>query len=73
MIKKVFVVPHTHWDREWFFTSERAKAYLIKDLKDVIDHLEKNEKYGSFLLDGQTSLIEDYLSWHPQDIERVKN
>ena len=72
MIKKVFVVPHTHWDREWFFTSERAKAYLIKDLKDVIDHLEKNEKYGSFLLDGQTSLIEDYLSWHPQDIERVK-
>ncbi|MEB3362694.1 hypothetical protein SDC49_17445 [Lactobacillus sp. R2/2] len=55
------------------FTSERAKAYLIKDLKDVIDHLEKNEKYGSFLLDGQTSLIEDYLSWRPQDIERVKN
>ena len=72
MIKKVFVIPHTHWDREWFFTSDRAKAYLIKDIKDVIDHLEKNEKYGSFLLDGQTSLIEDYLSWRPQDIDRVK-
>jgi len=72
MIKKVFVVPHTHWDREWFFTSDRAKAYLIKDIKDVIDHLEKNERYGSFLLDGQTSLIEDYLSWRPQDLDRVK-
>ena len=72
MIKKVFVIPHTHWDREWFFTSERAKAYLVQDLKEIIDHLERNENYGSFLLDGQTSLIEDYLSWRPQDLDRVK-
>lgn len=72
MTKQVFVVPHTHWDREWFFTSDKAKVYLLKDLKDVIDHLEQNQEYGTFLLDGQTSLIEDYLSWRPQDTARVK-
>lgn len=72
MVKKVFVVPHTHWDREWFFTSDQAKVYLLKDLKDVLDHLETDGQYGSFLLDGQSSLIEDYLNWCPQERKRVE-
>lgn len=72
MSKKVFVVPHTHWDREWFFTSSKAKVYLLKDLKDVLDCLDKGGAFKSFLLDGQTSLIEDYLQWRPQDKARVK-
>ena len=72
MVKKVFVVPHTHWDREWFFTSDQAKVYLLKDLKDVLDHLEASGQYGSFLLDGQSSLIEDYLNWRPQERNRVE-
>ena len=42
MVKTVHVVPHTHWDREWFFTTSRAQVYLLKDLKDVIDNLENN-------------------------------
>ncbi|WP_353890015.1 hypothetical protein, partial [uncultured Clostridium sp.] len=37
---KVHVVPHSHWDREWYFTTARSKIYLMKDLKDVIDTLE---------------------------------
>ncbi len=72
MVKKVFVVPHTHWDREWFFTSDQAKVYLLKDLKDVLDYLETDGQYGSFLLDGQSSLIEDYLNWRPQERKRVE-
>ncbi|KJY60125.1 glycoside hydrolase family 38 C-terminal domain-containing protein [Lactobacillus apis] len=72
MVKKVFVVPHTHWDREWFFTSDQAKVYLLKDLKDVLDYLEASGQYGSFLLDGQSSLIEDYLNWRPQERKRVE-
>lgn len=72
MTKRVFVVPHTHWDREWFFTSAKAKVYLLKDLKDVFDCLEKSDAYKHFLLDGQSSLIDDYLKWRPQDLNRVK-
>lgn len=72
MTKKVYVVPHTHWDREWFFTASKAKVYLLKDLKDVLDYLEQGGVFKYFLLDGQSSLITDYLKWRPQDTERVK-
>ncbi|WEV39632.1 alpha-mannosidase [Lactobacillus sp. ESL0684] len=72
MVKQVYIVPHTHWDREWFFSAAKAKVYLLKDLKDVINLLENNEDYKCFLLDGQASLIVDYLHWRPQDMDRVK-
>ena len=72
MIKTVHVVPHTHWDREWFFTTSRAQTYLLKDIKDVIDNLENNVGFNHFILDGQASLIADYLKWRPQDLKKVQ-
>lgn len=73
MIKTVHVVPHTHWDREWFFTTSRAQVYLLKDLKDIIDNLQNNTGFNCFILDGQASLIADYLKLRPQDFDKVKN
>ncbi len=73
MKKKVHVVPHSHWDREWYFTTSRSKIYLMHDLKNVIDLLEKNNGYDTFVLDGQASLLDDYLKWRPQDKGRIKN
>ena len=35
MAKKIHIVPHFHWDREWYFTTSRSKIYLMKDLGDV--------------------------------------
>ena len=70
--KTVHVFPHTHWDREWYFTTSRSKVYLLKDLHDVIDNLENNTGYDRFILDGQASLVEDYLKWRPQDCPRIK-
>lgn len=72
MVKTVHVIPHTHWDREWYFTTSRSKVYLLKDLSEVIDNLENNKGYDRFILDGQASLIEDYLKWRPDDFNRVK-
>lgn len=69
---KVHVVPHSHWDREWYFTTARSKIYLMKDLKDVIDTLEENEDFKYFMIDAQASLLDDYLKWRPQDEERIK-
>ncbi|GHW02141.1 alpha-mannosidase [Lactobacillus nasalidis] len=66
------MVPHTHWDREWFFTSSRAKVYLLKDVQDVLTRLEEDPRFSCFVLDGQASLIVDYLKWRPQDEERVR-
>ena len=48
MKRKVHVVPHSHWDREWYFTTSRSKVYLMKDLKDVLDTLESNPDFKYF-------------------------
>lgn len=72
MVKTVHVFPHTHWDREWYFTTSRSRVYLLKDLMHVIDNLQHNTGYDRFILDGQASLIEDYLKWRPQDKNIIK-
>ena len=72
MKRKVHVIPHSHWDREWYFTTSRSKVYLMKDLGDVIDTLESNEEFKYFMLDAQGSLLDDYLEWMPQDKDRIE-
>lgn len=72
MKKTVHVVPHSHWDREWYFTTSRSKIYLMHDLKKVLEQLEKDNPYESFILDGQASLLDDYLKWRPQDKVRIE-
>lgn len=71
MKHKIHVVPHSHWDREWYFTTSRSKIYLMKDLKDVLDTLEKDKDFKYFMLDAQGSLLDDYIKWMPQDQERI--
>lgn len=69
---KVHVIPHSHWDREWYFTSSRSTIYLVKHLKEVIETLENEEAYHFYLMDAQSSLIEDYLRYCPEDKDRLK-
>jgi mannosylglycerate hydrolase len=71
MKRKIHIVPHSHWDREWYFTTSRSKVYLMKDLKDVLDTLENNRNFKYFMVDAQGSLLDDYLKWMPQDKERI--
>jgi mannosylglycerate hydrolase len=73
MKNKVHVVPHSHWDREWYFTTSRSKIYLMKDFKDVLDTLESNEEFKYFMIDAQASLLDDYLKWMPNDEGRIKS
>ncbi|MBR6896478.1 MAG: mannosylglycerate hydrolase [Lactococcus sp.] len=67
MIKKVHVVPHSHWDREWYFTTSRSKLYLMHNLQKVLALLSADKGYAHFVLDGQASLLDDYLAWRPED------
>ena len=71
MKRKVHVVPHSHWDREWYFTTSRSKVYLMKGLKDVLDTLESNPDFKYFMVDAQGSLLDDYIKWMPQDKDRI--
>lgn len=69
---KVHVIPHTHWDREWYFTTSRSKIYLAKQVKEVLETLENNEDFKYYLLDAQASLLDDYFKWYPEDRGRLE-
>lgn len=71
MAKQVHVVPHMHWDREWYFTAEESKILLMNNMEEIMSRLE-NDDYPTYTLDGQTAILEDYFSIMPQNRERVK-
>lgn len=72
MAKQVHVVPHMHWDREWYFTAEESKILLMNNMEEIMSRLENDDNYPSYTLDGQTAILEDYFSIMPQNRERVK-
>jgi mannosylglycerate hydrolase len=69
----IVVVPHSHWDREWYATFEEFRFYLVEFMDELIELLEVDEGFRSFLLDGQVSLIEDYLDVKPENAERLRH
>ncbi|GMG70312.1 hypothetical protein TEHOK1_10010 [Tetragenococcus halophilus] len=71
MVKKVHVIHHTHWDLEWYFTSNESFIQLIYHLDEVMDALEQN-KIDYYLLDGQMSLLDDYLTSFPEQKKRLQ-
>ncbi|HEL1640140.1 TPA: mannosylglycerate hydrolase [Streptococcus suis] len=72
MKKTVHIIPHSHWDREWYFTTSRSKIYLMNNLKKVISLLKAGKGYDTYTLDGQASLLDDYLAWCPEDRDVIK-
>ena len=70
---KVHVIPHSHWDREWYFTTARSTVYLVNHVKEVMETLNNNSDFKFFLMDAQSSLIEDYLKYCPEDRGNLEN
>src|SRR5690348_3832599 len=60
------LIPHTHWDREWYLPRAAFQARLVTTMDDLIERLQADSAYRSFLLDGQTVLVEDYLRARPE-------
>jgi alpha-mannosidase len=65
-VKQVGIVPHTHWDREWYAPFQVFRARLVRLLDDLLPLLERDLSYARFLLDGQTVVIDDYLEVRPE-------
>lgn len=68
---KINIVNHTHWDREWYFSTMDALLLSDQVFGDVLDELESND-CAKFCLDGQSSIVEDYLSIRPEKLEVIK-
>ena len=67
----IHVIPHTHWDREWYLPRAAFVARLVPAIDDLLDRLDADPDFRSFFLDGQTVLLEDYLRVRPDQRGRV--
>ena len=68
---EIHVVPHTHWDREWYLPFERFRVILIEMIDYLLDVLDNKPEF-KFMLDGQTVILEDYLKIRPEEEGRLK-
>ncbi len=57
-INKVFIINHTHWDREWYLDFDTYRSKLKYGIIDLVDKLEKGI-IKNFFFDGQTVILED--------------
>ncbi|OJF91897.1 glycosyl hydrolase-related protein [Alkalibacterium sp. 20] len=70
--KRVYIVPHSHWDREWYFTVEDSNLILVENMNRLMEVLENDADYHGYVFDGQLSVVEEYLRMEPEQTERLK-
>ncbi|MBN2309122.1 MAG: hypothetical protein JXR94_09140 [Candidatus Hydrogenedentes bacterium] len=63
---RVHVITYTHWDREFRWEFERTRMRLVDCIDHLLEILEQNPEYKHFMMDGQFTLIEDYLEIRPE-------
>ncbi|MGR6319481.1 hypothetical protein Q2K19_28500 [Micromonospora soli] len=71
MTTEIIVVPHTHWDREWYEPFQRFRLRLVALLDEVFDRMARDERQR-FTLDGQLAAVDDYLEVRPERREQVE-
>ncbi len=54
------IMPHTHWDREWYLPMEVFRRRLVRLMDRLVDIMDADPEYRFFYLDGQTIVLEDY-------------
>jgi mannosylglycerate hydrolase len=72
MTRRVAIVPHTHWDREWYEPYQSFRMRLVEMLDALVPILEKDPSYARFLLDGQMAVVDDYLEVRPEAESRLR-
>jgi 2-O-(6-phospho-alpha-D-mannosyl)-D-glycerate hydrolase len=58
----LYLLAHTHWDREWYLPSAQFKQRLVALIDELLDASDATP----FLLDGQAVVLEDYLEIRPE-------
>jgi len=69
---RITLVPHTHWDREWYAPFDEFRERLVAMMDTLIEL--GNAGFPHFHLDGQTAMVDDYLAVRPEregDIRRL--
>ena len=69
--RTVHLVPHTHWDREWYLPFQSFRLRLVGLVDRVLAAMEADERFV-FTLDGQLATVDDYLEVRPEAEERIR-
>ena len=68
---QVHVVPHTHWDREWYLPFAVYRRRLVALLDSLLLALPR-EPGLRFHLDGQMAVVDDYLEARPDRLAALR-
>ncbi|MEZ5142296.1 MAG: glycoside hydrolase family 38 C-terminal domain-containing protein [Acidimicrobiales bacterium] len=74
MARDVVIVPHTHWDREWYLPFQTFRLQLVELVDDLLELMDADPGYAHFQLDGQMAVVDDYLAIRPErgpDLRRL--
>jgi alpha-mannosidase len=69
----ILIVPHTHWDREWYQTFQQFRVRLVRTVDRLLALLDRDPHFRYFMLDGQTIVLDDYLEVRPEQEERLQH
>jgi alpha-mannosidase len=70
-VPQVVLVPHTHWDREWYLPFQSFRLALVRLVDKVLDMLEADPRFV-FTLDGQLQTVDDFLEVRPEAEPRIR-
>lgn len=68
----IYAVTKTHWDREWYMNYQMTRIKLVHLVDTLLDILDNDPDFASFMMDGQTLMLEDYLEVKPQNRDRLE-
>ena len=71
-MRVVHLVPHTHWDREWYLPFQVFRARLVDLIDRVLETMESDPRFV-FTLDGQLATVDDYLEIRPDAEDRIRH
>ncbi|HEY7132114.1 MAG TPA: hypothetical protein VH440_07665 [Candidatus Limnocylindrales bacterium] len=67
----IHLVPHTHWDREWYEPFQVFRMRLVELVDELLDSMEADDRLA-FTLDGQVATVDDYLEIRPESRARIE-
>jgi hypothetical protein len=70
--RRVNVVPHTHWDREWYAPFRTFQLRLVDLVDKLLVLMESDPSYAHYLFDGQMAAVDDYLEARPENEGRLR-
>ncbi|HDP34293.1 MAG TPA: hypothetical protein ENN29_04190, partial [Candidatus Hydrogenedentes bacterium] len=68
----IHIISNTHWDREWLHNFQETRMRLVEFLDLLLEVMEDDDEYRSFVLDSQAVPVEDYLAVRPENEARLR-